>query len=498
MLLAPVMTDARYHYMNAIGDRWNIFQILNWAFVDDVPWRLRSGRFAPVGSLVQRIFYDAGARLSMATGLETYQAEAVIKVLLIASLIGFFAWLMRLIRTRSGHPLSSLTRWRAVVLFAVILCLGVQATDPVRNGWTAFVVLCIGGVSLLLLSGVAGVTALTAWPRASRGRRILIGFLLALLGAATVLSYEAHWAAAPFFVILVLFVGRPADLIDAGWRDRTRWAVVASYVAGFVPALIATRILIAVYAVPDAYAGLTSNPGGPVIGTSGWQVASALPGAGIEGVQAAAAQAQVQAFSPGSSWWVAALVIVALAACWWAPVPGSTPTTSREARALVPLALAALASLVAVAFVLSVSVQAQQMITGPDRPYRGTPWIWTCLAIIITVVGVYVLRRRAGAAIVFAAVAVAIVAQVWWVRPANLTATEVVRADPAYALYEEVGRAVVLGPEGVDEATRCDLARRADTPLGNYGRVLRARFFGAYTIEWGAPMCPDRPVWRNP
>jgi hypothetical protein len=106
LLLAPVTSDSRYHYL-AAPERFDdsLLGVLPWT-IDDIQGRLEAGRFAPLGVFVQHVLYYLGMKLALFTGMEVYLAVAVIKTGLLAVVVLCFRALLRRLRDSGGLGLA--------------------------------------------------------------------------------------------------------------------------------------------------------------------------------------------------------------------------------------------------------------------------------------------------------------------------------------------------------------------------------------------------------
>jgi chromate transport protein ChrA len=90
---------------------------------------------------------------------------------------------------------STLIRGQPRLVFTTLLVVGVTTSSPHRNGWTTFVVLCIGGITPMFLVGAASLWVLRNWSRWGALGKVLSGVGILVLGVVVMLSYEMHWAA---------------------------------------------------------------------------------------------------------------------------------------------------------------------------------------------------------------------------------------------------------------------------------------------------------------
>jgi hypothetical protein len=191
-VLSPVSSDERYHYAAApVRMADNVFNVLPWT-INDIGWRMAAGRIAPVGVFVQHVIYLLGMQFAFSTGAPLFVVHGIVKVLLLAAVVGSFGLLLAQLRRRDGAPLDRCTLTSAVLVFSALLVLGVTASSPHRDGWTTFIVLCIGGIALMFLVAAAALWALRGWPRWGALGKALSGVGMLVMGVVVMLSYEMH------------------------------------------------------------------------------------------------------------------------------------------------------------------------------------------------------------------------------------------------------------------------------------------------------------------
>ncbi len=487
-LLSPVTSDERYHYAAAPGRMAdNVFNVLRWT-INDMDWRMAAGRIAPVGVFVQHVIYLLGTQFAFSTGVPLFVVHGLVKVLLLAAAAGSFALLLTQLRRRDGQRVDRPTRRTAVILFGALLVLGVTASSPDRNGWTTFVVLCIGGIALMFLVGAVSLWALRGWSRWDAPGKALSGVGMLVLGVVVMLSYEMHWAAIPFAIILLAFVGR------AAWAHRL---ILISFLGGgWLAAVLWTRHLIA-QALTRSYAGLELDLDGPVVKVVGLQLLNAVPGSGIgytartvgEGLPAP------RAFE-GSGWLWGALVAAGLVLLLGRRRPSEAADVADVAtdrQPLLVLGAALTASALAAVVITSVSKQSQEIVTSLGATYRGTPWIWACAAGILAV-GLEILPsgdrfRRAAIVAVPAAFAVLVGVFVW---PSTVSAIQTQRMSVGYQIWEQAQAELITGsvePMAVEH--RCTLADEAAKWAGDstYRRSYLKLYEASFAHQWDRPWC---------
>jgi hypothetical protein len=484
-LLAPVSSDERYHYPAAparMDD--NVLRVIPWT-INDMEWRMRAGRIAPIGVAFQHASYLLGMQFAFSTGIPVFVVHGLLKALLVVIVVGSFAILLTQLRRRDGESLDRVARRTAVTVFAVLLVLGVTATSPHRNGWITFVVLCIGGIALMFLAGAASLWALRGWQRWGLLGRGLSALGLVVLGVTVMLSYELHWAAVPFAVALLTFVGR------AHWQHRL--SLVLALTAGWLGTVVWTRQIIAA-AATDVYAGLRPDLSGPVIKAIGLQVVNAVPGSGIPYTLYGVGDGlPTPPPFDGTGWLWGALFAAGLVLLLWrAPLTGADKV-GEDRQPLVALAAALATSALAAAVILSISEQAHQIVSFVGATYRGTPWIWACLAGII-VVALLVLpgsdwSRRVLTLAVTATAAVLVGVLVW---PTTVSAISTQRATNSYVIFERAQAELVTGSaDPVAVENRCRIAEQASAWAGDnlYRQGFLPIFERSFKHQWGRPWC---------
>jgi hypothetical protein len=488
-LLSPVSSDERYHYAAApVRMADNVFNVLPWT-INDIGWRMEAGRIAPVGVFVQHVIYLLGMQFAFSTGVPLFVVHGIVKVLLLTAVVGSFALLLTQLRRRDGASLDPRTCTTAVLVFTALLVLGVTTSSLHRNGWTTFIVLCIGGITLMFLVGATSLWVLRGWSRWGVFGKALSGVGMLVLGVVVMLSYEMHWAAIPFVIILLAFAGL------ASWPHRL--ILIAILGSGWLAAVLWTRALIAA-ASRSTYAGLVVDLDGSVPKVVVLQLLNAVPGSGIPlAVRNVGDGLAAPRPFEGSGWlWGFLLALGLLLLLRNRPLPGVEEVRAAR-QPLVVLGAALAVSALATAVIMSVSKQAQQIVTFPGATYRGTPWIWACFAGILTA-GLLILPRgdrfrRAAIVAVPAAFAVLVGVFVW---PTTVSAIQNQRASPDYLIWEQAQAELITGsaePMAVEH--RCLLADEAlqwadgSTYRVNYLKLYEASF----AHQWGRPWCESSP-----
>ncbi|MGW5238094.1 hypothetical protein ACWEOW_04110 [Monashia sp. NPDC004114] len=484
-IFAPVLSDERYHYAAAparMND--NVFGVLPWV-INDIQWRLEAGRIAPVGALEQHVTYLLGMQFTFASGLPLFVVHGLIKGVLLAAVVGSFVLLVRQLKRRGGASLDRGTQSRMTLVFTMLLVLGITTTSPGRNGWTTFVVLCIGGIVLMFLVGAAALWVLRRWDGWGLLGRSLAGAGLLVLGIAVMLSYELHWAAIPFAVVLVASIG-PA-------RRRSRALIIGLLAGGWLAAVVATRLIIGAN-VRDVYPGLSVDLSGPVAKVFGLQLLNAVPGTGVPYAFHNVSGGLPDPWPFTGTGWLWGLVlglglVVALRGASQRPALAAV----EDRQPLLLLAAALGTSSLAAAAILSVSAQSHEIVRFPGATYRGTPWIWACAAGLLAVFLVLPRERTrlTDQAVVRGLAVVALLAGVV-VWPADVSEVAVARQNDGVMIWERAQSELITGSsDPVAVAHRCLIADQARTWAGSssYRRAYLQLYAQAFVHQWHRPWC---------
>jgi hypothetical protein len=313
----------------------------------------------------------------------------------------------------------------------------------------------------------------------------LSGVGMLVLGVVVMLSYEMHWAAIPFAVILLAFAGR------AAWPHRL--ILIAILGSGWLAAVLWTRVLIDA-ASQRTYPGLEVDLDGPVPKVIGMQLLNAVPGSGIRHAARTVGDglAAPRPFEGGGWLWGVLLALGLILLLRSRPLPGPDEVRA-DRHSLAVLGAAFAASALATAVILSVSKQAHEIVTFLGATYRGTPWIWACCAGILTA-GLLILpggHRFRRAAIVAVPAAFAVLVGVF-VLPYTVSAIQTQRAARDAQIWEQAQAELITGsavPLAVEH--RCRLASEAiewagnNTYRGEYLKLYEASF----AHQWGRPWC---------
>jgi hypothetical protein len=482
-LLSPVNSDEISHYPTApMRMEDNLFNVLPWT-INDIGWRMAAGRIAPIGVFVQHVVYLLGMQFAFSTGVPLFIVHGFVKLLLLAAVVGSFALLLRQLRRSDNSDLDRPTRATAISVFSALLVSGVTASSPGTSGWMTFVVLCIGGIPLMFLVGAASLWTLGGWSRWRAFGKAISGAAMLALGAVVMLSYELHWAAVPFAIILVL--AGPA----IWWHRLVLGSLLGT---GWLTAVLWTRALIAAVS-QHSYVGLELDLRGPIARVVGLQLINAVPGSGIShAARTLGSGLPVPGPFDGSGWLWGALLAFGLALLVHSAPQPTAEEVRADRRPLTILSAALAAAALGAAVIVSVSKQAHEMIIYLGASYRATPWIWMCIAGTLTA-GLLALRggrwTRLHMMAVPAAIAVFVGVAVW---PATVSEIKTQRVSATSQIWEQAQAELIAGSaDALAVDHRCRLVKEATDWAGQ--SIYRGNFLKHYEAsfehQWRRPWC---------
>jgi hypothetical protein len=337
----------------------------------------------------------------------------------------------------------------------------------------------------MFLVGAASLWALRGWSRWAGLGKAVSGVGLLVLGVVVMLSYEMHWAAVPFAIVLLAFAGR------AAWPHRL--ILIAAVGSGWLAAVLWTRALIA-GASKHSYAGLEADLGGPVLKVLGLQLLNAVPGTGASLTARTVGEGlpTPRAFV-GSGWLWGLLLALGLVLLLRSRSLPAAEAVVADRHPLVVLGAALTSSALAAAVILSVSKQAHEIVSFLGATYRGTPWIWACGAGILTAAMLVLPRghqfRRGAIVAVPAASAILVGVFIW---PFTVSAIQTQRVSTEYLIWEQAQAELIYGsgkPLAIEH--RCRLADEAIEWAGGnrYRRSYLKHYEAAFVHHWGRPWC---------
>ena len=291
-----------------------------------------------------------------------------------------------------------------------------------------------------------------------------------------------------------------------------------AYVAGFVPVLIANRLMLSdVCARGDCYGGVSMSLGPTMFKTFAINVVSSVPGTGGQEIRRLL---RSQSVSTDGTWtptiWsvlAALLLLGTLALAWWGTRPGPATTGDEEpeadpeagreaapevdleethAQAVLCAVAAALLTLggLGAAGIMSLSERAQENMSEIGLLYRHsvTTWFGLAFGLALLVIAVGLWRPRlAVPALAALGVVLALVVTVKAPTDVRIMAANTARMQPTNQVFAEI----VKGDEG-DAANqrRCRILRDVDREMSVfYAKQVRKTSNHAFERFWDTPFC---------
>lgn len=508
VVLAPVNADDRYWYMMiAARSNGSLLEVFHWSW-QALPAEIASGRIASLASVQRRIVGLGAMEASIATAIPVVIYQALVKiVLLLAGVAASVAMVASLRwRTREGDLVRAApgTLWLVGIALPMAVAAGAQAQGQFRNGWTSYPVLTYGAVAAIFgsVATVLWLTRLTAErPRVFAVPSVLGLFALAVL---TSVSYEMVYPAVVVSAIALVVVPL-TDRADRRAGVRAKALTGGAYVGGFLGIFTAIRVYLARWcSTNECYEGVTPNLGPEAIAAAARSFLTSLTlGNGEETLADFDRVGWADRYPVDVTLWsvaLAGLVLVLLLVSWRSQVVSAEEASPDAARAeglmLLVGALLAGSAAIGTTLVLSLSVQAQEILSVVGVPYRNTMVTWTslALAVILAALGLAVLGRPQLRVLPWTAVALMVALLVASSLPTNAMLTRAYRVLPSLQATEAIHYELALGDTSAEaKARRCARFDRVVETMGE--GYTRSQIFRqanrAFVTAHGEAFCDD-------
>lgn len=481
VLFAPVTADDRYWFIE-VPARANLSYLGAMRLtINEIPAWLETGRVAPLAFLARRIMLLGSFKFSVATSTPLVLSQGIAKLLLFLVGIGSCLAFVKSLRWRAeGGRLVGVGGRRLTVIGVALVPLvaaGAQAHTQFRNGWISYPVLTYSAVTVVFGSG-----ALVAWSarRVAEQRRgaVPVGIAaMILLGIALNISYELYYIAFPLgLAVLLMFPYSPQKSDPRTWRARA--LIGGTLSVSFISVFVAIRQLIAAQcAIAECYVGTSLSLGRGVLTTLWNNFFSSVPGLSHDRFLA-----DLEAFGSLSRWpdpatiavvLVALLIMGGVLVAWKAlsrtGEPGDSDVVA-ERRLLLATSGTALGVGIAGALIMSLSVQAQEVIPSVGFPYRHTVLTWTACALSLMTFALALSLTTNGWlrwATPVALVALIVLASSFSL-PRNLVSNQVYHNVAANRAIADIHWEVVTGDRSeLGDERRCQSLHRAGESINN-------------------------------
>ena len=503
-LFAPISADDRYWAIETPARFASYLEVVTGTFEDNAAF-IEAGRVSTIGRLARRLVHQATFDVSRLTSTSLVTSLAVAKLILLAAAVSSCLAFVRAIRWRSpGGGLVGIGRASTTVAGASLIALlagGVQTHAQFRNAWISYAPHTY--LAATIIFGTAAASVVLARRVADRRpgaipTGVFLGVLFAVLWNWT---YELNYLGLPL-ALFALFVfplapsGRDVD------QRRGRLIVGGTLASSWVILFAVTRLLLAGVCTGDGcYVGTSLSLGADVFRTVWFNLVSSFPGSsGAVFLKDLEAQGSAHRWTTGTvgNLWVASVLMGAslLVVWYWAAKRWPVPEERRSAERSL-LLLGAVGS-VGVghggALIMSLSIQAQEVISRVGLPYRHTVLTWTATALAVALAGRAV-HLSASSWLRVASITVVlgmVVLTSAYTLPRNLVSTQAYSVTPANRSVADIHWEVIAGDltEGGDER-RCLAFERAEASVNSYW--LTARLQPAadtlFMQLYGEPFC---------
>lgn len=507
VILGPVTGDDVYYSLRAAADPDRTALVELRQLPQEWSLRVSRGRVNVLTAAERRISGRAMVDTAVATGRPAHQVLAVFRIGYAAlSLFAVYA-LLRALRWRRRDTgelerMTSRTRTIAMVAGGLAFAVGAQPQIVGNHGWNGWLSYPVSTWTAAF--SIFGVVALALWlARLTAARGWAFGvpavLVMALIGALTNYRYELTFPALPLTLIALALVPVTARSQQGAGR-RAKWALGIAYVGGFLPLLIANRLMLRdVCSSDECYEGVTLALGQEMFRTFGVNVVSSIPGTGWDQVLGPFREEGI----PSDGLWtptlwsvLAALALVAtLALAWRSAGPAATsaddPETTRSQTMLcLVAALLLLLGGLGAAAVMSLSAKAQSGMSEIGMLYRHSVVTWTGLAfaLVLLVLALGLLRPRL-ATPAFLALALGMALLVATKMPADerTMAANASAMEPTMKVFDEVVRG---DTSDAANERRCRILRDVDREMSKfYARSVRRTSADVFERYWDTPFC---------
>jgi len=479
-LFAPVSADDRYWSIDTPARFDSYLDVIVGTWQDNAAF-IEAGRVSTLGRLARRLVQQAVFDVSRLSSISLVSSLAAAKFLLLAA--GFLSLLafVRAIRWRtSDGGLVGLGRSSLITIGATLVALiasGVQAHAHFRNGWISYAAHTY--LAITIIFGTAAASVVFA-RRVAEARPWAVPLGVAASVVFAVLwnwTYELDHLGLPLALFAIMAFPLAPDHRSAAQR-RARLIVGGTLGTTWVVVFAATRLFLAgVCTADECYVGTSLSLGPEVLRTGWFNLASSLPGSSgavfLEDLDSLGSSHLWSEGTLGNLWVVGALMGLSLFIIWrranrlWPVAEG--PCRSERSMLLLA-AVGAVGVALGGALIMSLSVQAQEVISRVGLPYRHTALTWTSIALAVALVGQALYRTGSRALKVTAVVAVVgiVTATSAFTLPRNLVSTQAYRVTPANRALADIHWELIAGDltsEGDDR--RCQAFERAETHVNN-------------------------------
>lgn len=512
-LSAPVTADDRYWYIETPVKFDGSYLEVVFGTLSEAPDAIAAGeliRLSTLGRLARRLVGLAIFDLSRSTSASLVLFQGLSKLLLLLGCVLTCLAFVRVLRWRSREDrLIALGRGSLVVVAAGLvglLAAGVQTHQPFRNAWISYSAHTY--LTVIIVFGSAAATVALARRIANNKRgAVPLGLVVALLMAVVLnWTYELNYLGFPLS-LFALWVF-PLTERNSDHRElRARLIFGGTFAVSWLAIFAWTRVLIAGACEGEScYVGTTPSLGSAVFRTIWYNVASSVPGSSRTQFLS-----DLQSLEASHLWtqgfpWPLLIVSVGLGiSVWflsrWASVrwPRDPETRRAEGRLLGLAGLGAIGVGLGGATIMSLSVQAQELINEIGLPYRHTVLTWASLSLaaVSLVRALELLKSRRIGLISVTLLAVGVALASAFTLPRNVVSTQAHNDSPSSRALADIYQEIFAGDlEPPADQRRCQKLEHAESAVrgASMKRHLGPAADEVFRMMYGLPFCS---TWAN-
>jgi multisubunit Na+/H+ antiporter MnhF subunit len=459
----------------------------------------------PLGRIARRVFGLALFDVAHLSSTPLPYVQSIAKLLLLSLGVASCLAFIKVLRWRTADDrLIGVGRATLTIVgvgLVALLAAGAQAHSQFRNGWISYPVLTYGSITVIFASAGAVVASARRIVERKPGS-LALGIAVGVgLGFVLNWSYELNYLGLPLslFALLAFPLASKSQAHDA---LRSRLLVGGLLTFTWLALFAWSRLPVSGACGGDECSpSVTLSFGLQAFRTWWFNLVSSVPGSSrrefLEDLASRDSSYMWTDATPGMLWVVSLSLGLAVWLIWrWAARRWPVPEERRRAERALML-FAAVGSLgvgLGGAFIMSLSAQAQEVISRVGLPYRHTVVTWTAIALAIALTGraMQLSSSRVLRVVSIGAVAAIVMVASLYTLPRNLVSTQAYRVMPSNRALADIHWEVIAGDVTEDgDERRCLAFERAEVHVNNpwLAQRLEPAANTLFTRLHGEPFC---------